>query len=466
MTAVGFRPALRSVRGDDRWCTPSLIEYDEPDGRRDDVSVSYARFGSPLEHSRFFGALERLVAQARSADRAWLLIDGSTGGNRVAMRVVAGRGPDASVLLAPNAHHSVIHAAMVCGVNVRFLPAAVMSGFDAILPPTPEQVRAALVANPGITAVVVTSPSYEGIVADVPGIAEVVHRYGALLLVDAAWGAHFGHHPRLPTATATTGADLVVESLHKCGGAPQGAGVLLLAGRRVDALEVDAAYRELMTTSPSFPMLAGVEGAAEAMIANGDRWLDRALDAAADLRRGLKQLGLPVLTHPRLGDGTKVTFAGIAGFEVADAMEKRNTIVEKATAHTVLMLATMQLRAGAAERALQALSPLLGGGFAADQTWPAREATLTWLSTRPVLEAHAVRRGMPFQRVAAHQAAGRIAAETVELYPPGIPVIAPGWAIDSASLDALEQSRAAGGRIIASDPSLATIAVVAGTLAS
>ena len=101
MSAIGLRHALRSVRGDDRWCTPSLIEYDAPDWRRDDVSVSYGRFGSPLEHSRSFGTLEHLVATARCADRAWLLIDGSTGGNRVAMRVVAARGPDASVLLAP-----------------------------------------------------------------------------------------------------------------------------------------------------------------------------------------------------------------------------------------------------------------------------------------------------------------------------------------------------------------------------
>jgi arginine decarboxylase len=128
------------------------------------------------------------------------------------MRVVAARSPDASVLLAPNAHHSVMHAAMVCGVNVRFLPAAVLSGFDAILPPTLRQVEAALAVNPGTTAVVITIPSYEGIVADVPGIAGVVRRHGALLLVDAAWGAHFGYHPRLPAAAADTGADLVVES--------------------------------------------------------------------------------------------------------------------------------------------------------------------------------------------------------------------------------------------------------------
>lgn len=462
MTVTSFRSALRSVREDDRWCTPSLIDYDAPDSRLDDVSVSYARFGSPLEHSHCFDALERAVAEARKAIRAWLLVDGSTGGNRVAMRVVAARSPDALVLLAPNAHHSVMHAAMVCGVNVRFLPAAMLSGFDAILPPTPRQVQAALAVNPGTTAVVITSPSYEGIVADVPGIARVVRRHGALLLVDAAWGAHFGYHPRLPAATADTGADLVVESLHKCGGAPQGTGVLLLASQRVDQAEVDAAYRELMTTSPSFPLLAGIEGATEAMVAKGRYYLDKALAAAGELRDGLKTLGLPVLTHPRLGDGTKVTFAGVPGFAVTEALEKQNTIVEKATAHTVLMLATMQLRSGAPERALQALGSLADRNLSIRET---RETPLDWLSATPLLEAHAVRR-RNVHRVGLGNAVGRIAAETIELFPPGIPVIAPGWPIDSASLDALEQARAAGGRVVASDPLLETVAVVAGTRAS
>lgn len=460
MTTTRLRPALRSVRGDDRWCTPSLIDYDAPDARLDDVSVSYARFGSLLDHSHCFGALERLVAEARQADRAWLFVDGSTGANRVATRVVAARGPDASLLLAPNAHHSVIHAAIVCGVNVRYFPAAVMPGFDAILPPTPEQVEAALAVHPGTTAVVITSPSYEGIIANVPGIADVVHRHDALLMVDAAWGAHFGYHPQLPPPAAATGADLIVESPHKCGGAPQGAGVLLLAGHRVDAAEVDAAYRELMTTSPSFPLLAGIEGAVEAMALRGRHYLGRALAAAGELRHGLTALGLPVLTQPRLADHTKVTFAAVTGFDIAAALEKQNIIVEKASAHTVLMLATMQLRTGSPERALQALSLLADGSPDIGET---KEAPLGWLASAPLLEAHAIRRGVPVQRVNVARAAGYVAAEIIELYPPGIPVIAPGWVIDGASLDALEQARAAGGRIVASDPSLATISVVAGT---
>jgi hypothetical protein len=159
-----------------------------------------------------------------------------------------------------------------------------------------------------------------------------------------------------------------------------------------------------MTTSPSFPLLAGIEGATEAMAAKGRSYLGSALAAAGELRDGLTALGLPVLTHPRLGDGTKVTFAGVAGFAVAQALEKQHTIAEKATARTVLMLATMQLRPGAPGRALHALGPLAGRDRSGRGTG---ETPLDWLSAAPLLEAHAVRRGMPVHRVGAGQAIGR-----------------------------------------------------------
>lgn len=116
-TAVGFRHALRSVRGDDRWCTPSLIGYDVADSRLDDVSVSYSRFRSPMEHSNYFCSLERLVAATRGASRAWLTTDGSTGGNRMALRAVAALDPNATVLLAQNTHHSVMNAAIIFGLT-------------------------------------------------------------------------------------------------------------------------------------------------------------------------------------------------------------------------------------------------------------------------------------------------------------------------------------------------------------
>jgi len=127
------------------------------------------------------------------------------------------------------------------------------------------------------------------------------------------------------------------------------------------------------------------------------------------------------------------------------------------------MLATMQVHRGAPGRAVHALGPLGSRNLSVRGTY---QTPLDWLSAPPLLEASAVRRGMPRHKVGADQAIGRIAAQTIELFPSGIPVIAPGWPINSACLDALEQARAAGGRVVASDPLLQTIAGVAGTRAS
>jgi len=124
------------------------------------------------------------------------------------------------------------------------------------------------------------------------------------------------------------------------------------------------------------------------MAAKGRHYLQRALAAADEMRDGLTSLGLPALAHPRLGDGTKVTFAGVAGFAVAQALEKQHTIEEKAAAHTVLMLATMQVRPGAPGPAVHAL----GRNLSVRGT---HETPLDGLSAPPPLEAHAVRRGMP-----------------------------------------------------------------------
>ena len=128
------------------------------------------------------------------------------------------------------------------------------------------------------------------------------------------------------------------------------------------------------------------------MAAKGRHYLQRALAAADEMRDGLTSLGLPALAHPRLGDGTKVTFAGVAGFAVAQALEKQHTIEEKAAAHTVLMLATMQVRPGAPGRAVHALGPLVSRNLSVRGT---HETPLDGLSAPPPLEAHAVRRGMP-----------------------------------------------------------------------
>ncbi len=463
----GITALLKAARSFDFWATPSHVPGLPTLDPRDDQSISNRAIGSLLEHNNGVRALEELIAHARGAKRAWPLINGSTGGNHIVMLALARSHPAPKVLVAGNCHHSVLNAAMSYGVRLRFLPAKMITGFDAILPPTAEDIRAALDRDPSVTALIVTDPTYEGLHGNISSIAAAAHDHGLPLIVDAAWGAHFGYHPLLPAATATTGADVVIESLHKTGGAGQGCAAILHAGPYLDQAAIEASFTTLVTTSPSFTLLSTIEWALTALSTSGEQYLQAPIEQAHRLRDGLRERGLPVLDHNLLADPTKVTFGSVHGFAVENLMLKRGVVVEKASSRSVLMLATMQLAAGAADRALSIIDEILpvtldvdGAASRLLDVRSHRQVPVTWLTDTPAVEAHEAVRGLPTETVPTANAVGRIAAETVELYPPGVPVLAPGWVIQGCALDELERACAAGARIVASDRSLGTLLVL------
>lgn len=458
---------LEAARSFDFWATPSHVPGLPASDPRNDQSISNPTIGSLLEHNNGVRKLEELIAVARGAKRAWPLVNGSTGGNQIAMLSLAWSQPSPKVLVAGNCHHSVLNAAMSYGVPLRFLPAYMLSGFDAMLPPTAEDVRAALDRDRSVTAVMITAPTYEGLQPDISAIADVAHDHGLPLIVDAAWGAHFGYHPLLAPAAATTGADVVIESLHKTGGAAQGCATILHGGPYLDESTIEASFTALVTTSPSFTLLSTIEWALTALTTSGEEHLQAPIDQARRLRDGLRERGLPVLDHDLLADATKVTFGGVDGFAVKDLLFKRGIVIEKASCCSALMLATMQLEAGAADRALSIIDEILPAIVDANvasgrlgDVRSHRAIPVAWLTDHPVVEAHEAVRGLATETVPTADAVGRVAAEIVELYPPGVPVLAPGWVIHSDALDELERARAAGGRIVARDRSLNTVLVL------
>jgi Orn/Lys/Arg decarboxylase, major domain len=130
------------------------------------------------------------------------------------------------VLTVANAHHSTVLALTDDGVDFLRLEVGYDKTFEAALAATAAQIAGALRMFPVVDAVWITSPSYEGDVADIAEIAEACHSQGAILIVDAAWGAHFPFHPHLPDPPCALGADISVTSLHKLGGGPQGTALL------------------------------------------------------------------------------------------------------------------------------------------------------------------------------------------------------------------------------------------------
>jgi arginine decarboxylase len=471
------------VRHYHRWCTPSTLVDQEriEDFYASDVSISAGFFGTLVDHTGVFGEAERFAADAQGADRTMFSVHGSTGSNFVVLRMLALERPDALVLVARNCHHSTINAIKAYGLGFRFLPSPYDAEFEAVLPPSVEQVLAGLRRYPEALAVVYTSPTYEGLCANTHAIAAAVHDASeqAMLFVDEAWGGHLHFHPELPPSAMDAGADIAVQSTHKLAGGLQQTGLIHWREGRVDSELMEEAFREYVTTSPSYHLLASADAAVRSLAATGRD----ALGACIGRTRAFKALlreRLPRLRHlddpawvgQHYGhvagcDKVKTTVAlseyALSGFAVSEALVERGIVVEKAGVNTLTFITTFQLEEAAVEATVRALEDILAGAELPDRDEKRMPANpFRAIDDRPVMHPYHARRYAKSigQEVPLDQAVGRVAAEEVEVYPPGIPIILEGFRVSEDAVRYLREARDLGGAIVARDTSLATLRVL------
>jgi arginine decarboxylase len=471
------------VRHYHRWCTPSTLVDQEriEDFYASDVSISAGFFGTLVDHTGVFGEAERFAADAQGADRTMFSVHGSTGSNFVVLRMLALERPDALVLVARNCHHSTINAIKAYGLGFRFLPSPYDAEFEAVLPPSVEQVLAGLRRYPEALAVVYTSPTYEGLCANTHAIAAAVHDASeqAMLFVDEAWGGHLHFHPELPPSAMDAGADISVQSTHKLAGGLQQTGLIHWREGRVDSELMEEAFREYVTTSPSYHLLASADAAVRSLAATGRD----ALGACIARTRAFKALlreRLPRLRHlddpawvgQHYGhvagcDKVKTTLAlseyELSGFAVSEALVERGIVVEKAGVNTLTFITTFQLEEAAVEATARALEDILAGAELPDRDEKRMPANpFRAIDDRPVMHPYHARRYAKSigQEVPLDRAVGRVAAEEVEVYPPGIPIILEGFRVSEDAVRYLREARDLGGAIVARDTSLATLRVL------
>ncbi len=300
-----------------------------------------------------------------------------------------------------------------------------------------------------------------------------------MLFVDEAWGGHLHFHPDLPPSAMDAGADISVQSTHKLAGGLQQTGLIHWREGRVDSELMEEAFREYVTTSPSYHLLASADAAVRSLAATGQE----ALGACIARTRGLKQqlrerlprlrhLDDPAwvgrhLAHVAGCDEVKTTFAlsgyDFSGFALSDALVERGIVVEKAGINTVTLITTFQLEEAAVEATMIALEEILAGRELAEgAAKPMPANPFRAIDDRPVMHPYHARRYAKTigQEVPLDQAVGRVAAEEVEVYPPGIPVILEGFRVSEDAVRYLREARDLGGAIVARDTSLATLRVL------
>ena len=466
-----------------RWCTPSILEHQErvEDFYASDISISAGFFGTLVDHTGIFGEAERFAAAAQGADRTMFSVHGSSGSNFIVLRALALERRDALVLVARNIHHSVINAIKAFGLDFRFLPTPYEPRFEALLPPSVDEVREGLRRYPEALAVLYTSPTYEGLAANTRSIADAVHAASphTMVIVDEAWGGHLHFHPDLPDSAMEAGADVCVQSTHKLAGGLQQTGLIHWREGRVDSELMEEAYREYVTTSPSYHLLASADAAVRTLAAEGEDALGTAIARTRELKEELQRRlpDLDFLDDPGWLDSVSTHVAGhdlirttigisryaLSGYDVAQALVDRHIVIEKAGVHTITLITTFQLAPDAVADTVDALEDILGGHClpgTAREPMPANPFSA--IDDRPVMHPYAARRYAKSigHEVPLREAVGKVAAEEVEVYPPGIPVILEGFRVSADAVDYLVEARDKGGSIVARDTSLETLRVL------
>jgi lysine decarboxylase len=403
---------------------------------------------------------EQRAARLWGADWCRFSVAGSTHGNQALALAVGSPGQE--MIVTRNLHRSLLLGLVLAGLRpVWVLPERdPASGLPAAV--AVDTVRAALASHPRACAVFLGDPSYVGTTGDLAGHAQAAHEAGVPLIVDAAWAAHLGFHPDLPPHAIAAGADAMVTSAHKALPAyTQGALVLARTGL-LDPARLDRAFEATHTTSPTGTIAASIDAARALLARDGTALCARLLRTVAAARQRLAQVpGLGVLDGPGV-EPTKLVVllagTGAHGHAVEADLVAAGMPVEMADRDTIVPIITLADDESTVARFTAALTAAIERHRGAPRRpSPSPAWTVTPQMALPPREAFFA----PAETVAADAAIGRVSAELVAPYPPGVPVLAPGEIITAEALAALRVAHADGGRIAyAADPSLATFQVV------
>ncbi|MBV9149941.1 MAG: aminotransferase class I/II-fold pyridoxal phosphate-dependent enzyme [Candidatus Eremiobacteraeota bacterium] len=422
---------------------------------------------------------QRLAAEAYGADRTHFLINGSTSGNQCML--MAALDPGDKVAVPRNSHKSLLGSLVMSGARPIYMQPEVDEALHMDHTVTPATVERTLDEHSDIRAVYIVSPTYYGVAADLDRIFEIVHARGKLVLVDEAWGPHFHFHPDLPRSATAAGADLCVNSTHKMLSSFSQSSMLHQIGERVRIDRLDAVLKLFLSTSPNLPMVASLDVARRQMAMQGEALLSDTIALAQRTRALINEIpGVYCFGEELVGragvfdfDPTKVTITvkdlGYTGYEASAILRGRyNVQVELADLFNVVALFTIGTTQAAADRLVFGVKELAREDRPVDIFSPSgvlerRLKTGTYKLPKipplrmPPREAFLA----ATEPVRFKSSQGRICAEVITPYPPGIPVIAPGEEITAEIIDYLDLELRAGVHMQGPfDPQLKRIRVV------
>lgn len=418
-------------------------------------------------------AQERAAALYHS-EQTYFLINGSTAGILTAISAVAGRGK--KLIMARNCHKAVYHGVFLNRLEPEYIYPNVMEEFgisDGINGRQIEEKIREIAFKEGIdlaeagsliAGIVITSPTYDGILSDVKRIVKIGHNYGIPVIVDQAHGAHFGFHPDFPESAVTQGADLVIHSVHKTLPAPTQTALLHVNSSIVDSETVKKYLRIYQSSSPSYVLMAGIDTCMEIVKKEGRERLEQMLFYRRELVRETKELKY-IKIYPSMiemkRDGKtfskdlvsgleepgrlllSVRGTGLTGQQLYDVLrENYHLQMEMCASDYVVAILSMMDRKEGFERLSRALKEI---DSVLEQMQSKKKdvkdgVSLTYQQYQPKAVLQISEAFLAENRdILLEEADERIAADFVNLYPPGIPILVPGEKIDQGIIQMIKK---------------------------
>lgn len=370
-------------------------------------------------------AAEARASQLYGAEETHFLVNGSTVGILSAILGVTEKGDQ--ILAARNCHKSVYHAIYLNELEPVYIYPEYdeMTGLNGEV--KVDEIERLLERNPGVKAVMIVSPTYDGVVSDVRRIAEVAHAHGVPLIVDEAHGAHFGFHPNFPENANRNSADIVIHSVHKTLPSLTQTALIHMNGMFVNREKVRMYLHMLQSSSPSYVLMASIDECMELIAENGEDIFSEYVDNLQKMREELGKLVVLRLVQTKNYDDSKVVIsvrnASISSRDLEKILRtKYHLQMEMTSGEYILGMTAIGDTKEGMERFTKALLEI-------DRTLQTVKKEFVWKElprTKICAKSSEILHKNCGELCGWEESIGKISMEYAYLYPPGIPIIVPG----------------------------------------
>lgn len=399
---------------------------------------------------------EEYAARLYGSEETHFLTGGSTSG--IISAILGITRPSDRIIIGRNCHISVYNAVCEGRLNCSYIYPDMLENYGLVGQINPDAVEEAIKKDPDVKACVITSPTYEGVCSDIGSIADICHKYGKILITDAAHGAHFGFNSHFPASALKEGADIAIVSVHKTLPSPTQTALIHINGPYSDRERIRRKLKIYQSSSPSYLLMAGIDKCMTMIGDNKDRLFNgfyerlNKLEQSLEELKSLKHLNKKLMKNQGVYDydpGKLVISTigtGITGHELYDILRNEYRIQpEMASDSFCLMILTLMDTEEGFNRIVNALKCIdekiylkekAGNAFVNDYF---SINSLYTKRTVQVMNPHEAIDGRS-RVVGIENADGKISADYVSLYPPGIPLLVPGEMITGELTEGIDKA--------------------------